>query len=296
MLTPVKNFLISAHSRLSPEKKIVLRHQLEELLARGIITPVADDEEVPITSPIVLVSKPKAKRTLGQSEKEANLAQWRFCTDFRALNKVTLDSHYNIPDLQELVESFAEHSPNYITTLDLSHGFHQIGVDQASNKYTAFNTCFGTYKYLRLPMGLKTSPNTMQLLMDRVLKGLTFKSCLSYLDDLLITSTTFNDHLADVREVFQRLREANLKIGPKKCSFAQSKATFLGHEVSKEGIRPPSDRLDKIKHLPPPKNTTELRRTLGLFNWFRKFIPNFSSEAAPLMKLMRKNYAFHWGR
>ena len=135
----------------------------------------------------------------------------------------------------------------------------------------------------------------MQLLMDRVLKGLTFKSCLSYLDDLLITSTTFNDHLADVREVFQRLREANLKIGPKKCSFAQSKATFLGHEVSKEGIRPPSDRLDKIKHLPPPKNTTELRRTLGLFNWFRKFISNFSSEAAPLMKLMRKNCAFHWG-
>lgn len=170
--------------RLSPEKKVVLRHQLEELITRGVIVPVDDHEELPITSPIVLVSKPKAKVSKNQSSKEASLAQWRFCTDFRALNKATIDSHYNIPDLQELVESFAEHKPNFITTLDLSHGFHQIAVEPDSTKYTAFNTCFGTYKYLRLPMGLKTSPNTMQLLMDRVLKGLTFKSCLSYLDDL----------------------------------------------------------------------------------------------------------------
>ena len=280
--------------RLSPEKKVVLRHQLEALIERGVITPIQDNEEVPITSPIVLVSKPKAKVSPGQSPKEASLAQWRFCTDFRALNKVTTDSHYNIPDLQDLVESFAEHRPNFITTLDLSHGFHQIAVDPASTKYTAFNTCFGTYKYLRLPMGLKTSPNTMQLLMDRVLQGLTFKSCLSYLDDLLITSSSFQKHLTEVGEVFDRLREANLKIGPGKCSFAQSKSTFLGHVVSSEGIQPPPDRLEKIRKLIPPKNITELRRTLGIFNWFRKFILNFSTEAAPLMKLMRKGNTFKW--
>jgi len=280
--------------RLSPEKKVVLRHQLEELVKRGVIVPVGDHEELPITSPIVLVSKPKAKSTAGQSVKEASLAQWRFCTDFRALNKATADSHYNIPDLQELVESFSEQKPEFITTLDLSHGFHQIAVEKDSTKYTAFNTCFGTYKYLRLPMGLKTSPNTMQLLMDRVLKGLTFKSCLSYLDDLLIASSTFESHVEEVSEVFNRLREANLKIGPMKCSFAQSQCTFLGHEVSSNGIRPPKDRLDKIKHLQPPRNIRELRRILGLFNWFRKFIPNFSTAAAPLTKLMRKNRQFEW--
>ena len=171
----------------------------------------------------------KAQGKSPEGSKEASLAHWRFCTDFRALNRFTADSHYNIPDLQELVESFAEHKPNFITTLDLSHGFHQIAVEPESTKYTAFNTCYGTYKYLRLPMGLKTSPNTMQLLMDRVLKGLTFKSCLSYLDDLVITSPKFDQHLEEVKEVFSRLREANLKIGPKKCSFAQNKSVFLGH-------------------------------------------------------------------
>ena len=212
---------------LSPDKKVILRHQLEELIARGVITPVQDTEKVPITSPIVLVSKPKARVSPGQSAKEVNLAQWRFCTDFRALNKVTTDSHYNIPDIQDLLESFAEHRPNYITCLDLSHGFHQISVDPSSTKFTAFNTCFGTYKYLRLPMGLKTSPNTMQLLMDRVLQGFTFKSCLSYLDDVLITSSSFHKHLAEVGEVFDRLREANLKTGPAKCSFAQQKSVFF---------------------------------------------------------------------
>ena len=280
--------------RLSPDKKIVLRDQLEELVERGVIIPVRDNEEVPITSPIVLVSKPKASGA-SQTGKEANLAQWRFCTDFRALNRVTTDSHYNIPDLQELVESFAEYPPNFITTLDLSHEFHQIGVEPDSSKFIAFNTCFGTFKYLRLPMGLKTSPNTMQLLMDKVLKGLTFKSCLSYLDDLIITSSTFQNHLSEVSEVFSRLRDANLKIGPKKCSFAQTKCIFLGHEVSKEGVHPPPDRVEKIRNLPYPKTIQELRRTIGLFNWFRKFIPNFSTIAAPLLRLMRKGSSFRWG-
>ena len=138
-------------------------------------------------------------------------------------------------------------------------------------------------------MGLKTSPNTMQLLMDSVLKGLAFKPCLGYLDDLLIASPTFKDHIAEVSEVFNRLRQPNLKTGPRKCSFAQSKCTFFGHEVSSEGIRPPVDRFEKIRKLHQRAQTHSRP-----FHWFRKFIPNFSTLAAPLIKLMRKNNTFRW--
>jgi hypothetical protein len=151
-----------------------------------------------------------------------------------------------------------------------------MGLSSDSSQYTAFNTCFGTYKFLRLPMGLKTAPNTFQLLMDKVLHGLKFKSCLCYLDDVLICSETFEQHMSDLKEVFRRFRNAGLKLGPKKCSFAAQSCRFLGHLISKDGIRPPPDRVKAITEYPRPKNVKELRRLLGLFNWFRKFIPNYS--------------------
>lgn len=143
-------------------------------------------------------------------------------------------------------------------------------------------------------MGLSTAPNSFQLLMDKVLRGLTFKSVLCYLDDILICSSTFDQHLADIQEVFSRLRNAGLKLGPKKCVFAKDECVFLGHEISKEGIKPPSDRIDAIKYYPIPRNQNELRRTVGLFNWFRKFIPSFSTIAYPLNALLKKGVKFRW--
>ncbi|CAG2241590.1 unnamed protein product [Mytilus edulis] len=163
-----------------------------------------------------------------------------------------------------------------------------------SQRYTAFNTCYGTYKFLRLPMGLSSSPGSFQLLMDKVLHGLTFNSCLCYLDDVLITSETFEQHLSDLHEVFNRLQAAGLKLGPKKCHFAQKSCLFLGHLISKDGIQPPPDRITAVQEYPSPRSVRELRRALGLLNWFKKFIPNFSAEIEPLTKLLRKNAKFRW--
>ena len=143
-------------------------------------------------------------------------------------------------------------------------------------------------------MGLKTAPNTFQLLMDKVLHGLKFKSCLCYLDDVLICSETFEQHMSDLKEVFRRFRNAGLKLGPKKCSFAAQSCRFLGHLISKDGIRPPPDRVKAITEYPRPKNVKELRRLLGLFNWFRKFIPNYSALVNPLTRLLNKGQLFHW--
>lgn len=130
--------------------------------------------------------------------------------------------------------------------------------------------------------------------MDRVLHGLTFKSLLCYLDDVLVTSSTFEQHIADLNEVFERFRNEGLKLSPKKCTFAHPSCEFLGLQISKHGISPPIDRVDAIKNYSRPQNKKSLRRFMGLMGWFRKFVPNFASISDALFMLLRKNAAFHW--
>ncbi|CAC5414791.1 unnamed protein product [Mytilus coruscus] len=250
--------------------------------------PYSESEELPITSPVVLVTK----RSSNADKKESQ--NFRFCSDFRHLNAQTEDFKYVISNLQELTESMSDLVPNFITSIDLSSGFFQMGISPDSTRYTAFNTCFGTYTFQRLPMGLKTAPNTFQLLMDKVLHGLKFRTCPCYLDDVLLCSETFEKHLNDLNEIFERFRSAGLKLGAKKCYFANKKCVFLGHDLSKDGIRPPKDSIQAITDYPEPKNIKQLRRLIGMFNWFRKFIPNFSALIYPLNRLLQKNQRFEW--
>ena len=168
-------------------------------------------------------------------------------------------------------------------------------IAEESKRLASFSSPFGTYFFHKLPMGLRTSPNSFALLMDKVLKGLTFNKALCYLDDILVVSDSFDQHLRDLEEVFSRLRQANLKLGPKKCQFARSHCIFRGHEISKDGMRPPADRVRAIQQYPPPRDQKGLLRFLGLMNWFRKFIPNFSVVAQPLNRLKRKGVPFQWG-
>lgn len=281
--------------KLTPDKREVLRHQLDELLRQGIISPVNGNEDIPITSPIVLVSKRnKPKPGVKPGTPEASLSMFRFCADFRYLNSQTQDFCYAIPSVEELTESFTHKTPNYVSCVDLSSGYFQMPISKDSSRFTAFNTCFGTYKFSRLPMGLKTSASSFQLLMDRVLNGLPFKSVLCYLDDVLIISETFDEHMTDLQEVFDRFRQAGLKLSPQKCKFAQRKCVFLGHEISKAGLSPPTDRLKAIEEYPVPKNVKALKRYLGLMNWFKKYIPQYSAVANPLYKLLRQGVKFSW--
>ena len=284
--------------RLSPEKKEVLRFQLDELLKQGIIAPVSDSEDSPITSPMLLVSKVRNRSKVKSAERESArqeaLHSYRFCCDFRYLNSQMEEFRYTLPDLEDLTESFSSRTPNFLTSIDLSSGFFQMGISQESTKYTAFNTCFGTYKFLRLPMGLRTSPNTFQLLMDKVLRGLTFQAVLCYLDDVLCISETFDEHMKVLDEIFRRFKAAGLELNPRKCKFAQSEVCYLGHTISRKGISPPQDRVEAIKDFARPHNIKSLRRFLGMVGWFRKFIPNFGIVAEPLYYLLRKDVPFVW--
>ena len=289
----------SKHQRpykLPPDKREVLRHQLNELLKQGILTPVSEREDVPITSPIVLISKRrKVKVGVKPGSKEESLSMYRFVVAFRFLNTQTQDFWYAIPDVHELIKSSFTHiTPNYMSSIDLHSGFFQMKIAQESTKYTAFNTCFGTHKFQRLPQGMKSSPNSFQLLMDKVLNGLSFKTTLCYMDDVIVVSETFSQHMKDLKEVFDRISNAELKLSPSKCQFAQKRCVFLGHEISKEGIRPPPDRINAIKDFTEQKTAKQLQRFLGLMNWFRKFIRGFSAITKCLYKLVKKVIKFQW--
>lgn len=134
--------------RLSPDKKQVLRHHLDELLKQRIKVPVSTDESLPITSPIVLVAKRnKPKLDPNNITAEQSLSSFHFCVHFRYLNTQMEEFQYNIPDLQELMESFAERTPKFLSTIDMSQGYFQMKISSDSSRYTAFNTPFGTFKF-----------------------------------------------------------------------------------------------------------------------------------------------------
>ena len=141
--------------------------------------------------------------------------------------------------------------------------------------------------------GLRMSPNSFQLLMDKILHNLTFTCVLCYLDDMFfVFSETFEQHMSDLHEVLSMLQTAGFKLKAKpKCKFALSDCIFLGHSISKSGISPPSDRVELLKDYPVPRNRKELQRALCMFNWFRKYIPNYSALTGPLHKLLRKGHS-----
>ena len=145
-----------------------------------------------------------------------------------------------------------------------------------------------------MPFGLCNAPATFQRLMQRVLAGLEYECCFVYLDDVLIASRTFSEHISHLKEVFTRLRGAQLRLKPKKCQLLRDRVLFLGHVVSEAGIEPDPQKTEKIRNYPTPTDVTSLRRFLGLASYYRRFIRDFATIAAPLNQLTRKDIPFEW--
>ena len=130
--------------------------------------------------------------------------------------------------------------------------------------------------------------------MDNVLSGLSRKVCLYYLDDIIVFSKGWREHLERLRIVFLRVREANLRLGPRKCTLAKRSVTFLGHHVSEDGLRQDPRLLESIRKISIPSTVTQVRSFLGLVGYYRRFIRGFSKIAAPLNRLLEKNRPFLW--
>ena len=216
----------------------------------------------------------------------------RFCVDYRKVNSVTRKDAYPLPRVDDTLDTLA--GSRLFTTLDLATGYWQVEVAEEDQPKTAFTTPEGLFQFRVMPFGLCNAPATFQRLMDRVLDGLKWSSCLVYLDDIIIVGTSFSERLRNLAGVLQRFREAGLKLKLSKCKWCQKSITFLGHIVSEEGIASDPSKTAVVAGWPPPQSKREMQQFLGVANYDRKFIKNLAAIAKPLHLHTEKNTDFKW--
>ena len=261
--------------RQNPIVREIEQQQVKEMLRDEVIRPSAS----PWASPVVMVKK-----------KDGSM---RFCVDFRKMNDATIKDAHPLPRIDDTLESL--YGAQYFTTLDLKSGYWQVPIKEEDKEKTAFCTSSGQlYEFNQLPFGLCNAPATFSRLMDRTLAGLAWNICLYYLDDIIVFSPTWKEHIARLRAVFERLRRANLKLGAQKCNLAAREVSFLGYKVTPEGLEPEPKLMEAISKLPPPINVAEVRSFLGLVGYYRRFVKRFSDKAAPLNALLCKEQAWKW--
>ena len=180
----------------------------------------------------------------------------------------------------------------YFSTLDLRAGYHHIGLTTDSIPKTTFTSPFGKYEYVKVPFRLAQTPAYFQELMTGVLKDLPF--AMAYLDNIIIYSSTPEEHLQHIKTVFEKLRHAKLSMKLSKCHFFAKEIQYLGHILGMEGIRPVPAKSEAIKAMYPPVNPKQVRAFLGLIRYYRKFIKNFAKIAKPLTMLTRMDVKFKW--
>lgn len=262
--------------RQAPHLKAETQKLVNEMLEDGIVEPSNSIWH----SPVVLVKKKDNS--------------YRFAVDYRKLNKITKPIAHPLPRLESVFDAIGEAKAQFFTTLDLASGFWQIPMCQSTKHRAAFITHDGVYEFNRMPFGLKNAPMSFQMLMSQVLRPLNWKHVLCYIDDILIFSSNFDEHMKHLGQVFQKLRDAKLTLKPEKCYFAVSKVKYLGHILSKEGIEVDSSKADALRTFPIPKTQRDIRSYLGLCNYYRRFVQNFSKIATPLNRLLQKDTKFEW--
>ena len=202
------------------------------------------------------------------------------------------DAH-PIPRIDDLLDAL--HGARCFSTLDLKSGYWQVPIQERDKEKTDFCTSSGQlFEINQVPFGLCNAPANFSRLMDRVLAGLHWETCLFYLDDIIVFAATWEEHLDYLRQVFKYLRHAKLKLGADKCTFAAREVSYLMHQVTEEGLLPYPSLLAAIREISPPQNATEVRSFLGLAGYYRRYVKNFAAIAGLLHALTRKDAVFHW--
>ena len=238
---------------------------LTKLLDTGVIEPSSSEW----ASPPVLVRK-----------KDGSV---RYTIDYRSLNKVTQRDAFPLPLIEDCLDSLD--GVVYLSGLDMASGYYQVALTEEDRPKTAFITRYGLYQHTRMAMGLCNAPATFQRVMTEVLKDLSWKQVLAYLDDVVVLGSSFKSQLVNLKCVFDRFRTSNLKLKPRKCELFRRKLKFLGWIVSSEGISIPPENIEAVSKRPYPKDVTSLQSFLGYMNYHRAYIPQFAELAAPLYTL-----------
>ncbi|KAH9697420.1 Endonuclease [Citrus sinensis] len=210
----------------------------------------------------------------------------------RALNKITIKNKYLIPLIADLFDQLGK--ARYFTKLDLRSGYYQVRIAKGDEPKTACTTRYGSFEFLVMPFGLTNAPATFCTLMNKVLQPFLDRFVVVYLDDIVVYSTTLEEHAQHLRQVLQVLRDNELFLKLEKCSFAQQEVEFLGHKIAGGKIMMKNAKVKAILDWEPPSKVPELRSFLGLVNYYRHFIKGYSAKAAPLTDMLKKNRTWHW--
>ena len=267
--------------RTSPGRAEIMDKLLDGQEEAGVIEPCPGHTEW--CSPAFLVEKGKAVN---------GKRSFRIVVDFRHLNKQIKNQAYNFPRIDDTLAKVGNLGAKYFSTLDAYSGFFQIPLRERDRNLTAFATPGKTWRYRTMPMGLSTSPKAFHNVIENVVRHLP--SCLPYVDDIIVASPTWDDHLNDLEGLFSSFREANIKFKKPKCSFGFRTIPFLGFVVSEQGIHPNPNKVKLIKEFPVPKTPKQVKSFNGLATYYQAFIPHFATTMQPLYGLTKRNIKFNW--
>lgn len=263
---------------LSPAMQELLVKEVDDMLRLNVIQP----SNSPWCSPLWLVPKKSG--------------ECRVCFDGRKLNRVTIPDSYPMAQVDVILSKLRD--AKFLTSIDLKKAFLQIPLTESSRPKTAFAVYgLGLFEFTTTPYGLINAPKTMARLMDIVIDPSLRPYCFCYLDDIIIATPTFELHLEILNKLYLRLKEANLTVNFQKCEFCRDSLKFLGFVVDKAGLRTDEEKVSAILNYPAPKNTTEIKRLIGLIGWYRRFIKDFSTVCSPITDLLhgrKKGQSISW--
>jgi hypothetical protein len=258
--------------RTNPVKHEYLRKEIKYLLDNDFI----EKSQSNWSSPCILVSKPDNT--------------FRMCTDYRKVNNVTKSDSFPIPRIEDCIDQIGR--AKYVTKFDLLKGFYQVPLTDRTKEISAFGTADGLYQYKVTPFGMKNSPATFQRLMNLLISDIDGID--AYIDDVIIYSDSWEQHLMTIRKFYERLTEANLTVNLDKSEFCHGTVTFLGHVVGQGQVKPALAKIQAISDFLVPACRKQLMRFLGMAGYYRKFCSNFSDISGPLTNLFSKKVKFIW--
>ncbi|CAF4152957.1 unnamed protein product, partial [Rotaria sordida] len=240
--------------------------ETQKLLERGQI----EESTSPWSSPIVLVKK-----------KDKTM---RFCIDYRRLNAITIKDAFPLPRIDEIFDQLSD--ATYYTKFDFKSGYFQVPLSKEDRPKTAFSTRDNHYQFTVLPQGITNGPATFQRVINHILGPTRWKYALAYIDDVIIYSKTFEEHLSHLNEICQILKEARFRLNPEKCEIARTQTDYLGHRIQNGEIRPSPTNIHGLLNTRLPQTADEACKFVKAAEYYRKFIPNFSQIAEPLRKFV----------
>lgn len=261
--------------RAAPQMREAMREEVERLEKDGIIEPSMGSW----SAPVVMVRKKGG-------------TQWRMCIDYREVNKHVVIPKQPLPRTDDILGGF--HGMRYFSVMDMTSGFHQIEIVEEDRPKTAFVTPDVHRQFKRLPFGFASSPAIFQNMVDLLLGPMKWLHAIGYIDDIIVFSPTFEEHVAHLTKLFEAVRKANLQLHPKKCYFGCKEVKYLGHMVSREGIRASKEAIEAVERMAPPEDVKALQRFLGKCGYYRRFVQNFSRIAAPLFRITSKKVEYQW--